>query len=135
MVLMSNKRKLLESREPCLPKADVADDTISADNLSLMSNKRKLLESREPCLPKSDLTDDTISADNLSLLRRSKINGSYKQKEEYTLGDCMTVLKSMNLSGRQFELVKAKLVEHLYWRIFFLVITPENRLDWATRIG
>ncbi|KAM7506448.1 hypothetical protein LguiA_016901 [Lonicera macranthoides] len=106
-----------------------------ARSMVLTRNKIKLLESREPCLPKSDVTNDTISADNLSLRRRSKVNGSYKRKEEYTLGDCMTVLKSMNLSGQQFELVKAKLVEHLYWRIFFLVITPENRLDWATRIG
>ncbi|KAM7509726.1 hypothetical protein LguiB_008601 [Lonicera macranthoides] len=82
-----------------------------------------------------------------SELRRLEINGSYKPdevhtlgdshkpEEEYTLKDCMTILKSMNLSGRQFKLAKAKFEQHVYWRICFLVITPEDRLDWATNIG
>ncbi|KAM7468842.1 hypothetical protein LguiA_007025 [Lonicera macranthoides] len=97
----------------------------------LTRSKTKLLESR---LSEADVADATISADNFPLLRRLEINGSYKPEEEYSLADCMTILKSMNLLGGQFELAKAKLVEHLYWRIFFLVITSENRLDWATRL-
>ncbi|KAM7473311.1 hypothetical protein LguiB_020554 [Lonicera macranthoides] len=61
-----------------------------------------------------------------------KINGSYKPKEEYSLADCMTILKSTNISGRQLDLVNVKLQEHKYWRIMFLVMTPEQLLDWAT---
>ncbi|KAM7468935.1 hypothetical protein LguiA_007118 [Lonicera macranthoides] len=107
-------------------------------------SNRKLLESR---LSKADVSGATISDDNFSLLRRLEINGSYKPEEihtlgdshtpeeEYSLEDCMTILKSMNLSGRQFKLAKAKFEEHIYWRIFFLVVTPENRLDWATKIS
>ncbi|KAM7473319.1 hypothetical protein LguiB_020562 [Lonicera macranthoides] len=63
------------------------------------------------------------------------LGDSHKPKEEYTLKDCMAILKSMNLSGRQFKLAKAKFEQHIYWRIFFLVITLEDRLDWAINIG
>ncbi|KAM7468960.1 hypothetical protein LguiA_007143 [Lonicera macranthoides] len=65
----------------------------------------------------------------VSCLCLGKINGSYKPKEEYSLADCMTILKSMNLSGRQLDLVKVKLQEHVYWCIMFLIMTPEQRLD------
>ncbi|KAM7473134.1 hypothetical protein LguiB_020377 [Lonicera macranthoides] len=90
-------------------------------------SQRKFLESRK----QADVTEATIST-GFSLLRRSEINGSYKPKEEYSLADCMTILKSTNISGRQLDLVNVKLQEHKYWRIMFLVMTPEQRLDWAT---
>ncbi|KAM7473143.1 hypothetical protein LguiB_020386 [Lonicera macranthoides] len=93
----------------------------------LTRSQRKFLESRE----QADVAEATIST-GFSLLRRSEINGSYKPKEEYSLADCMTILKSTNISGRQLDPVKAKLQEHKYWRIMFLVMTPEQRLDWAT---
>ncbi|KAM7468880.1 hypothetical protein LguiA_007063 [Lonicera macranthoides] len=80
-------------------------------------SNRKLLESR---LSEADVSSATISADNFSMLRRLEINGSYKPdevhtlgashkpEEEYSLKDCMTILKSMNLPGHQFKLAKAK---------------------------
>ncbi|KAM7473139.1 hypothetical protein LguiB_020382 [Lonicera macranthoides] len=96
-------------------------------NTTTTRSQRKFLESRE----QADVAEATIST-GFSLLRRSEINGSYKPKEEYSLADFMAILKSTNISGRQLDLVKVKLQEHKYWRIMFLVMTPEQRLDWAT---